>query len=58
MEIWCEGVDLIHLAEDRLKLWVVVNDAIESWIRWHVTNVLTSLATISISSRNVLDGVH
>jgi hypothetical protein len=48
--MWCEGVDWIHLAENRVQCGAVVNT---------VMNLLSpEKATISVSRRTLLGGVR
>jgi hypothetical protein len=56
IQIWCEHVDWIHLAHDRIQRWVLVNSVMNILYhkRW---NFLTSWATISFSRRTLLHGV-
>jgi hypothetical protein len=47
--LFCEGVDWIHLAQDRVKCKAVVNVVMDLWGPLEAGNCLTSWATIRFS---------
>jgi len=52
-DMWCEDVDWIHLAQDRVQWLVLVNTVmkLQAW------NFMNSSASISFSRRTLLHGV-
>jgi hypothetical protein len=56
-EIGWEGVDWIHLAQDRDQWQVTVNTVMKLRVPLKARNFLTSWVTISFSRRTVLHGV-
>jgi hypothetical protein len=52
-----EGVDWIHLAEDRDQWWVLVNTIMNLQVPYKARNFLTSWANISFLRRAPLHGV-
>jgi hypothetical protein len=56
-EIEWEGVDCIHLAQDKNQWWAVVNTVMNLWVPLQAVNFLTSRVTISFSRRIVLHSV-
>jgi hypothetical protein len=53
-EIEWEGVDWIHLIQDRDQWHVFVNKVMDPWVPWKAGNFLTSWVTISFSKRTLL----
>jgi hypothetical protein len=56
-EIGREGVDWIHLAQDRDQWWAVVNMVINIRVPQKVGSFLTRRVTVSLSRRTLLRGV-
>jgi len=57
-EIWCEVVDWIHLANDRVQCRVLVTVAINLQIPQKAGNLLASWTTVSYLKRNLFDGLN
>jgi hypothetical protein len=53
-EVGWEGVDWIHLSQDRDQWGAVVNTVMNIWVPRKAGNFLTSLVTISFSRRTLL----
>jgi hypothetical protein len=57
-EIWWEGVDWMHVAQDRNKWRDVVNTVMNLRVPRKAGNFLTSCVTISFSRRTLPYGVR
>jgi len=41
-ETWCESVDWIHLPQDRIQWWILMNTVMNFRVPYEASNVLTN----------------
>jgi hypothetical protein len=56
-EVGWEGVDWIHLVQDKDQWWALVNIVINLRVPYKAGNFLTSWVTLNLSRRTLLRGV-
>jgi hypothetical protein len=52
-----EGVDWIHLDQEGVHWWAVVNTVMNLWVPWKAGNFLTSWVTVNFSRSTLPLGV-
>jgi hypothetical protein len=57
-DIWWEGLDGMHLAQDNDQWLALVNTVMNLRVPYKVRNFSTSLGTISFSRRTLMHGVN
>jgi len=53
-----EGMDWMHIVQDREQWWALVNKVMNLQVPWKSGNFLTRLVTISFSKRVLFHGVN
>jgi hypothetical protein len=57
-EVVCKGVGWIHLAEDRVQWWTLVNTVLNIQDPQKAGSIFASLATISLSGMTWFHGIN